>query len=339
MGAWQLVREALTITALVAVMMVAIEYVNVWTRGLWMRPLGRSRIGQYALAVLLGAIPGCMGAFVLVALYTHRRLTIGSVVAGMIATSGDEMFVMLALFPRVAVLLTLGLVALGVAAAWVTDRVLRVGPALVEPQPCDFDVHEGEGCPRPTIRELAQTWRSPGAHRILLMVGIGAFALSTGGLGPVRWDWRRVTLLLVSGFGLFVVGTVPEHFLKLHLWHHVVRVHVPRMFFWTLGALAMLALLGQLVDLQGVVAGNRWLVLVGAALLGLIPESGPHLALVTLYASGGLPLSVLVASSAVQDGHGMLPLLAYSRRDFLRIKGANFAVGLSTGTAMMAAGW
>ena len=32
MMAWQIVGESLTITVLVAVMMVAIEYLNVWTR-------------------------------------------------------------------------------------------------------------------------------------------------------------------------------------------------------------------------------------------------------------------------------------------------------------------
>ena len=43
------------------------------------------------------------------------------------------------------------------------------------------------------------------------------------------------------------------------------------------------------------------------------------------------PFSVLLASSVVQDGHGMLLLLADSRRYFFRVKGINFIVGLLLG--------
>jgi len=48
---------------------------------------------------------------------------------------------------------------------------------------------------------------------------------------------------------------------------------------------------------------------------------------------------VLLANSIVQDGHGMLPLLADSRRDFLRVKLINFAVGLLIGLAGIVLGW
>ena len=76
---------------------------------------------------------------------------------------------------------------------------------------------------------------------------------------------------------------------------------------------------------------NQLLMLLVACLVGLIPESGPHLVFLTLYAQGATPFSVLLASSIVQDGHGMLPLLAESRQDFFRVKVINFAVGLLVG--------
>ncbi len=60
---------------------------------------------------------------------------------------------------------------------------------------------------------------------------------------------------------------------------------------------------------------------------------------VTLYAQGSIPFSILLASSIVQDGHGMLPVLAHSRRGFVLIKAINFAVGLVVGIAAMALGF
>jgi len=80
-------------------------------------------------------------------------------------------------------------------------------------------------------------------------------------------------------------------------------------------------------------------VLLVAALVGIIPESGPHLFFVTLYAQGAIPFSVLLTSSVVQDGHGMLPLLAHSGRAFIIVKIINLIAGLLFGSALLAAGW
>jgi hypothetical protein len=55
-----------------------------------------------------------------------------------------------------------------------------------------------------------------------------------------------------------------------------------------------------------------------------------------LYAAGDIPAAVLVTSSIVQDGHGMLPLLAESRGDFVKVKAINLALGLAAGAAILA---
>jgi hypothetical protein len=54
---------------------------------------------QIIIAALLGITPGCMGEFTVVSLYTHRMMGLAGLVTVMIATSGDETFVMFALFP------------------------------------------------------------------------------------------------------------------------------------------------------------------------------------------------------------------------------------------------
>ena len=85
------------------------------------------------------------------------------------------------------------------------------------------------------------------------------------------------------------------------------------------------------INVESWVQDNYVIVLLIAVLIGIIPESGPHLVFVTLYASGTLPFSILLASSIVQDGHGMLPLLAVSRRGFIWVKIINIIVGLLVG--------
>jgi hypothetical protein len=337
----EIIAHASMITSFVAVMMLIIEYVNVQTRGLFLSAIQGSRWRQYLLAAILGAIPGCMGAFVVVSLFAHRKVSLGALVAAMIATSGDETFVMLALFPSTAMLMTLGLAVLGVLSGWLTDTWLPPKwIPTVDAGCCGLQVHEVTECHCfPKGKILAQ-WRDLSPYRATLMVSLAivVFVIITGYLGPSEWGWKRITLLFVMGAGLFIISTVPDHFLEKHLWRHVAKHHVPRVFLWTFGALAVLAVLMHFIDFGAVVASNHVAVLITAALVGVLPESGPHLVFVTMFADKIVPLSILFASSIVQDGHGMLPLLSTSKRAFVIVKLINLIVGLAVGGLMLAVG-
>jgi hypothetical protein len=327
--------QALKVTAFVTIMMIAVEYLNVLTRGTWARALAASRSRQYLLAVVLGATPGCLGAFAVVTLYSHRMVSFGALVAAMIATSGDEAFVMLALFPWTALLLVAGLALVGWATGVATDLLLA---ASSRDAGHGFELHEEDDCQCFPGAHVLDQLREPSVARgslalvILLFIGV----LATGAVVAPSSVWLRAVLLGLGLFTLFVVLTVPDHFLEAHLWRHVVLQHVPRIFVWTAGALLLTDLAMKVWPESTPSATTHWIVLAGASVLGLIPESGPHLLFVTLFEQGLIPLSTLVASSIVQDGHGTLPLLAYSRSDFFKVKAINLVVGLAIGAALMA---
>jgi hypothetical protein len=335
-----IVRHAFMITGFVAVMMLVIEYLNVLSEGKWQERLSRRRWGQYVMAAFLGAVPGCLGAFAVVAMYTHRRMSLGAVVAAMIATAGDESFVMFALIPRTALLLHGMLFVLGLFAGALTDKLL--GRRLTAKLSCeaDFTLHAKAECQCFPRDQLVLQWRHCSAARGTLSASLGLFllALLVGQIGPPQWNWIRLSMVLASSLALFIVATVPDHFLEEHLWRHVVRGHVPRVFLWTFGALLVMHLVVEQWQIGDQVRENRWTMLAIAGLIGLIPESGPHLVFVTMYAKGLVPFSILFASSIVQDGHGMLPLLAHSPRAFLVIKLINLVVGLAVGGLIMALG-
>ena len=339
MSPWAILGEAATITCFVAVMMILVEYANVLSVGRLTKALQGSRWAQYGIGALLGALPGCLGAFVLVTLYLHRSVRFGAVVTCMIATSGDESFVMLCTFPRTALLLTCCLIAIGIAAGVATDRVTSSAPYR---QVCDeMLVHDGASSCRCLERSLVLSGlRRPSATRGSLMIGISTFAAGvfSGVVGPEDWGWARATLLGVVVLALFIVATTPEHFLEEHLWRHVVLRHVPRVFLWTLGSLLVIALLNAPGQGEGLLHASPWLALGGASALGLLPESGPHLLVVFLYRDGVVPFAVLLASSIVQDGHGALPLLAHSWRDFLKMKLINLVAGLLAGGTLLLLG-
>ena len=92
------------------------------------------------------------------------------------------------------------------------------------------------------------------------------------------------------------------------------------------------------IDLRSLIAENQWTTLLSASILGLLPESGPHLVFVTMFSDKIVPFSILVASSIVQDGHGILPLLSTSKKAFIVVKMVNLLVGLAIGGLMLVLG-
>lgn len=123
MNFFHIIKHSALIIGLVFVLMMVIEYIELRTRGKIKNWLGRSKKREYMASSTLGVIPGCAGAFGAVTLYTHGFLSIGSIVAAMIATSGDGAFLMLALFPKTAVILFSILFTLGIVGGFMTDKI------------------------------------------------------------------------------------------------------------------------------------------------------------------------------------------------------------------------
>lgn len=326
--------KSLMITGFVFIMMLAIEYINVQSNGIWQNKLADNSWKQYIFAALLGAIPGCLGAFTAVALFSHRIISFGAIVAAMIATSGDEAFVMFAMFPQKALLLTAIILVIGVLAGYLTDKFYTPHKLLNKFKENGFPIHSKEKeCHCFQYDKFIKQLSHPSIYRLLLIFSILIFLIliATGYIAGGAKQWIKITLLLAVSFSLFVVSTVPEHFLKKHLWEHIVKVHIPRIFLWTFGTLLVFAVLMNYVDVNDWISSNMLLILVLSVLVGIIPESGPHLIFVTLFAQGSIPFSILLASSIAQDGHGMLPLLAESKRGFLAVKAVNIIVALIIG--------
>lgn len=273
----KIILQTLEVVSLVFVMMVLVDLVNVWSHGKVRQFLHKGkRARQYFIASIFGALPGCMGSFTNVSLYIHGLISFGALTGAMAAASGDEAFVMLALFPKTAILLIAILFILGMTLGYVTDTlVIRL------------KIKTCVDCPNQQVHEHEHGFR---------------------------------------------------HYLKEHVWKHIIKRHLWKTALWTFGALTVVELGMQSFDLKSISAEHSLALIFIAALIGLIPESGPHLIFVTMFAHGLIPFSVLFTSAFVQDGHGMLPMLSYSVKDSLLVKGFNIVFGLAIGLLIMLTG-
>ncbi len=377
-----ILRNSILITGLVVVMMMMIESLNIESKGLFFKGLRKTKVGQVMAGALLGSIPGCMGGFATVSLYTHRMFSFGALVAMMIASSGDESFIMLAMIPEQALVLFAILFVIAVTAGIITDRI----HGMIHSRKCDksehdecgvatechdgYVVHDSEESHEKTVT----SGRHYGWKRIVMFIGLAIFilALGTGQLGHdhgahatehvhehseacqhhhghdesalegsmhinlLSEDWMNVLFAGLSVIVLVVLLFASDHFVEEHLWNHIIRKHLPTIFAWTSGVLLVIGLLLQHVAIDRWITDNTALMILLATLVGIIPESGPHLIFVTLYAAGAVPFPVLLASSISQDGHASIPLLAESKMSFAAAKLINCIVALAAGyTAML----
>ena len=273
----EVIQQTIQVTLLVFFMMTVVDIVNVQTRGRLSALLKHGKSWrQYVVASFIGAVPGCMGAFTNVSLYVHGIISFGALAGAMVAASGDEAFVMLAMFPKTAILLFALLSVLGMLTGWLTDILVK------------------------------------------------------------KWNIATCQDCDVQQFHPAQEGFV--HYVKDHIWSHIVKRHLWRTALWTFGALLVVEVGVHYWHLENLTSQYTLLLLVAGALFGLIPESGPHLIFVTMFADGLIPFSVLFTSSFVQDGHGMLPMLAYSVGDSMTIKAFNIVFGLTIGLLLYAAG-
>ena len=348
MDIFVIIKHALLITFFVFSMMLLVDFVNIVTKGATSGLMQGGRWRQYTLASFLGSTPGCLGAFMNVALYVHRMISFGAITGGMVATSGDEAFIMLSQFPGTAVLLFVLLFVLGIGFAWVSDQLINILHVV----PCEACVQaDCEEClgnvgasqtDWKTFQHenLWQNVKDPSFSRFLLFILIGSFLVLVlaGVIGDPDWTWKRVTFLSLTLSSLYIITVSSEHYLHAHIWDHILKKHLFRVFLWTFGALFFLHWGLSFCNLESVIKTHMMWVLLLAALMGIVPESGPHLLFVMMYAKGIIPFSVLLTSSFVQDGHGMLPLLSYSIKDSILIKVFNFAFGIGIGFILYAFG-
>lgn len=331
-----ILQNTALITCLVMTMLLLIEYVNVATQAHGLAWLKKSRMSQLLAAALLGMIPGCIGGFAAVALFTHGVVNFGALVAAMIAGMGDEAFVMYALFPLQALTLQGILLAVALAAGGLTNLLVkRQVPAPFAHS--HLAIHAADE--RRHEKGVGSGWRSNlkniSFQRALLVGGIVFFMVATasGMLEHSHWRspvlnerWLNLLFLVVAAAVLVIVVRVDEHFLERHLWGHVIKKHFAKISLWTLGSLVAIAFLSHYIEAQAWVRSNAHYMAIVAILIGLIPASGPHMAFVLMFAQGCLPFSILLANTIVQDGHASLPLLAESKRGFFYAKAVKVAL-------------
>ena len=376
-------RDSILITGIVIIMMMMIESFNLEKHSGFFEKTGGSSLKQVLLAAILGSIPGCIGGFAAVSLYSKRLIGFGALTAMMIASCGDEAFVMLAMMPDRALLIFAILFLLAVFCGtgvdfYIKQRGLRKG-AVMEGRDSSLALRmtgkealrmTGKEADRMTGKEVPgmgekneevvadsslalrmtgeeDRRRSLTLYRVVLTAATVFFAvaLACGWLdhshtapekGRMHIDllsewWMNMIFAILCIAMAVILCFRPDRFIKETLWHHILSRHLPVIFAWTFGVLLLIGILSEYIDISRWVSSNPAIMILLAVAIGIIPESGPHLIFVSLYAGGLVPFPVLLASCISQDGHSALPLLAEDKKSFAYTKLFKCVIALAAG--------
>jgi hypothetical protein len=188
-------------------------------------------------------------------------------------------FVMLTQFPVTALLLFVLLFVAGIFCAWISDKLIKI-LGVVTCESCmqaqckkcmpgaDDAIYPGDIF---RFSNLFENFRTLSFTRFLLLVLIISFMalVILGIIGPPVWNWKRITFISLCLSSLFIGMIVSEHYLYDHIWEHIIKRHVFRVFLWSFGALLFLHAGLAFWNLDTFIHEHKVWVLLIAGLLGI----------------------------------------------------------------------
>ena len=266
------------------------------------------------IAAILGALPGCGGAIIVVTQYIQGRIGFGSLVAVLTATMGDAAFLILAIEPSTGILIFVIGAIVGIISGYIID-IIHGSNYLINPT---SKIKISEKLDKTFVSKFNFIWLAiflPGfivgilvafqiniseyliiSDKISLLPIIGSagaiLSIFMWSLNPLSdfqcsTDKSRGLLSRVVDTTNFVSTWVICGFLVFEIF----------MFFSS-------------IDLK--VFFNIWLPFVPliAILFGFLPGCGPQVVVATFYLNGFIPFSAEIGNAISNDGDALLPAIA-----------------------------
>lgn len=292
---------------------------------------------QVPVAAVLGALPGCGGAIVVVTQYVNGHVGFGALIAVLTATMGDAAFLLLSQEPLTA----LGVFALGLttgAACGLAVDLLH-GPGFLRMQavagPGEASRRARSGRrPRPATR-LDPLWTALMLPGVVFAVPIAARVDPNAWFGPLA-AYEPVTLLGFAGGALALLMWIahltaepgrpcevapggdagagtggPAAPLRARIVNDTNFVTV-----WVIAAFLLFELGMHFSGADLAAWFDTWgpLVPLIAVLVGFLPGCGPQIIVTTLYLTGVIPVAALLANAISNDGDALFPAIALAPR-------------------------
>ncbi|MEM7493403.1 MAG: putative manganese transporter [Pseudomonadota bacterium] len=273
---------------------------------------------QIVIAAVLGALPGCGGAIMVVTQYSIGRTSFGAIVAVLTSTMGDAAFLLIATEPKTA-LMVMGIsVVAGAISGYVVEAIHGRDFLSVEPN------SEGRETPPPFhFGKLNWPWIA------LLALGIpfgimAAFQMDIDaffGVPHLELTVGVVGALLSVGLWIINPSNSASYINRTDepLYDQVWGRTTTDTCFVTVWVIVAFLLFELTIhwtgwDLAAAFATAAWAVPLIAVVIGLLPGCGPQVLVTTLYIQGIVPFSAQLGNAISNDGDALFPAFSVAPR-------------------------
>lgn len=270
----------------------------------------KNTIYEIPICALLGVIPGCGGAIMVMSLYTRGIVSFSSVLATLISTMGDAAFLLIASKPTAALIILPVTLITGIVTGYISLPFSKIiSPAIPKKK------LNTENIP---INKIPNKFYSIWLLLVIpgLILGIfNAFNISPS-IILLNFDLVVMFSFLASIFCLLMWVFNPLTDIQMASVHeNSIRKTVDTTCFvtvWVITAFVCFELLN--LSTQGKMFD--YLMLFGpfvplvAILIGFIPGCGPQIMITSMYISGQIPMSAQIGNSISNDGDALFPAMA-----------------------------
>lgn len=270
---------------------------------------------EITFAAILGALPGCGGAIIVVTQFTKKQASFGSVVAVLTATMGDAAFLLLAKDPIAAI----SVISIGVITGIISGLIVHFlhADTFCYPQKSAQYYHD---CIKSNkaINMGETLWKFLLAPSLLVALLI-AFNIDFGDFDNVITYFGAffaviaVTIWAFSSEGKTYKQIAaedeeispPSKFSRIIQDTHFVTA-------WVVASFMLFELSVSVFGLDLKAWFSEYVIYAPliAVIVGLLPGCGPQIVITTLYIQGIIPFSALVGNAISNDGDALFPALA-----------------------------
>jgi hypothetical protein len=281
---------------------------------------------EIVTASLMGVLPGCGGAIVVITQYVSGHMSFGAVTAVLTSTMGDAAFLLLAAEPTTGIFLLMLSFAVGIISGTVVNCIH--GPEFLRNTVASRDIESSISASKLTIPKrlkyqgiLWQWLMVPGAIVGLLMTGqIDVAAVFNISETTLKLVGAIITLGFIFLWAATCEVTNYESIIsedkkaKQNKVFQKVALDTNFVTSWVVVAFLLfeLAMLYGDFKLENLFQQFTAFAPVAGVIIGMIPGCGPQIITTSLYLSGAIPLSAQIGNAISNDGDALFPAIALS---------------------------
>ena len=272
--------------------------------------LSKTQKFHVGIASILGAIPGCGGAIIVVTQYIQGRISFGSLVAVLTATMGDAAFLILAIEPMTGLLIFGIGIIVGSISGYIIDLIHGI------------NFMQSETKIKVEFEKINKTFVS-NFNFFWLFLFIPGFILGILVAFQIEFDSSTYNTFLVF---IASAGAI----LSIFMWSlnplsdfqcstdksrgMLSRVVDTTNFVttWVISGFLVFEIFMYFTSLDLKIFFDLWLPFVPliAILFGFLPGCGPQVVVATFYLNGYIPLSAELGNAISNDGDALFPAIA-----------------------------